>query len=104
MATLLEAVTGYALACVLGAMLLCTWRLLKGPSAHDRVLALDTLWMCGMLLALSGVMTIEAGPIFGYLGRASAGIHRPADYIGRVLGQPAVPSPSSAPAGTEAPR
>ena len=52
MATLLEAVTGYALACVLGAMLLCTWRLLKGPSAHDRVLALDTLWMCGMLLAL----------------------------------------------------
>jgi len=56
------------------------------------------------LLALSGVMTIEAGPIFGYLGRASAGIHRPADYIGRVLGQPAVPSPSSAPAGTEAPR
>jgi multicomponent K+:H+ antiporter subunit F len=51
-ATLLEAVTGYALACVLGAMLLCTWRLLKGPSAHDRVLALDTLWMCGMLLAL----------------------------------------------------
>ena len=52
MATLLEAVTGYALACVLGAMLLCTWRLLMGPSAHDRVLALDTLWMCGMLLAL----------------------------------------------------
>jgi multicomponent K+:H+ antiporter subunit F len=51
-ATLLEAVTGYALACVLGAMLLCTWRLLRGPSAHDRVLALDTLWMCGMLLAL----------------------------------------------------
>jgi len=47
------------------------------------------------LLALSGVMTIEAGPIFGYLGRASDGIHRPADYIGRVLGHPAVPSASS---------
>jgi multicomponent K+:H+ antiporter subunit F len=33
-------------------MLLCAIRLLIGPSAHDRVLALDTLWMCGMLLAL----------------------------------------------------
>jgi len=49
------------------------------------------------LLALSGVMTIEAAPIFGYLGRASDGIQRPADYIGRVLGQPAVPSPSAVP-------
>jgi multicomponent K+:H+ antiporter subunit F len=27
-------------------------RLLIGPAAHDRVLALDTLWMCGMLLAI----------------------------------------------------
>jgi len=52
MATLLELSITYALACVLAAMLLCTVRLLLGPSAHDRVLALDTLWMCGMLLAL----------------------------------------------------
>jgi multicomponent K+:H+ antiporter subunit F len=52
MATLLELSITYALACVLAAMLLCTVRLLVGPSAHDRVLALDTLWMCGMLLAL----------------------------------------------------
>ena len=52
MATLLELVTTYALVCVLAAMLLCTLRLLVGPAAHDRVLALDTLWMCGMLLAL----------------------------------------------------
>ncbi|RYF01302.1 MAG: K+/H+ antiporter subunit F, partial [Oxalobacteraceae bacterium] len=52
MATLLELSINYALACVLGAMLLCTVRLLLGPSAHDRVLALDTLWMCGMVLAL----------------------------------------------------
>jgi len=51
-ATLLETATTYALVCVLAAMLLCTLRLLVGPSAHDRVLALDTLWMCGMLLAL----------------------------------------------------
>jgi multicomponent K+:H+ antiporter subunit F len=59
MATLLELSIAYALVCVLAAMLLCTVRLLVGPSAHDRVLALDTLWMCGMLLAL--VLGIRSG-------------------------------------------
>lgn len=52
MQTLLELAIGYAFVCVLVAMGLCALRLLIGPSAHDRVLALDTLWMCGMLLAL----------------------------------------------------
>ena len=52
MATLLELSVGYALVCVLVAMVFCSLRLLRGPSAHDRVLALDTLWMTGMLLAL----------------------------------------------------
>lgn len=52
MATLLELSIGYALVCAMAAMLLCAIRLLIGPSAHDRVLALDTLWICGMLLAL----------------------------------------------------
>ncbi|MCC2954730.1 K+/H+ antiporter subunit F [Massilia sp. IC2-477] len=52
MQTLLELAIGYALVCVLVAMGLCALRLLVGPSAHDRVLALDTLWMSGMLLAL----------------------------------------------------
>lgn len=52
METLLELAVGYALVCVLVAMGLCALRLLIGPSAHDRVLALDTLWMVGMLLAL----------------------------------------------------
>jgi len=51
-ATLLELSVGYALVCVLVAMVFCAMRLLRGPSAHDRVLALDTLWMTGMLLAL----------------------------------------------------
>jgi len=51
-ASLLEFAALYALGCVLLAMLMCTARLLMGPSAHDRVLALDTLWMAGMLLAL----------------------------------------------------
>jgi multicomponent K+:H+ antiporter subunit F len=52
METLLEVAIAYALVCVLAAMALCAVRLLIGPSAHDRVLALDTLWMCGMLLAI----------------------------------------------------
>jgi len=51
-ATLLELSVGYALVCVLMAMVFCALRLLRGPSAHDRALALDTLWMTGMLLAL----------------------------------------------------
>ena len=52
METLLEFAIGYAMVCVLAAMALCAVRLLIGPSAHDRVLALDTLWMGGMLLAI----------------------------------------------------
>ncbi|MCA1248727.1 K+/H+ antiporter subunit F [Massilia oculi] len=52
METLLELAIAYAMVCVLLAMGFCALRLLIGPSAHDRVLALDTLWMCGMLLAV----------------------------------------------------
>lgn len=52
MTTLLELAIGFALVCVILAMLFCAVRLLLGPAAHDRVLALDTLWMCGMQLAL----------------------------------------------------
>ncbi|MFA7667496.1 MAG: K+/H+ antiporter subunit F [Burkholderiaceae bacterium] len=49
---LLTVAIGFALTCVIVAMVLCTVRLLLGPSAPDRVLALDTLWMCTMLLSL----------------------------------------------------
>ena len=52
MATILELSVAYALVCVLLAMVFCAVRLLIGPAAHDRVLALDTLWMCGIVLAL----------------------------------------------------
>ncbi len=50
--TFLELCIGFAFVCTIIAMLFCTVRLLLGPSAQDRVLALDTLWMCSMLLAL----------------------------------------------------
>ena len=52
MQTLLETAIAYALVCMLVAMAFCAIRLVIGPSAHDRVLALDTLWICGMLLAV----------------------------------------------------
>ena len=52
METLLETAIAYALVCMLLAMAFCAIRLVIGPSAHDRVLALDTLWICAMLLAV----------------------------------------------------
>jgi multicomponent K+:H+ antiporter subunit F len=60
MAFLLDMAITYALACVVLAMLFCTVRLLIGPAAHDRVLALDSLWMCCMLLALLLGMRFES--------------------------------------------
>lgn len=52
MTSLLQLATGFALVCVLIAMFFCALRLLIGPAAQDRVLALDTLWICAMQLAL----------------------------------------------------
>lgn len=48
----LNLAVGFLLVCILLAMLFSTVRLVLGPGAQDRVLALDTMWMCGMLLAL----------------------------------------------------
>ena len=47
------------------------------------------------LLLLSVAMTVQARPLFDYLKRASADIHRPANYIERVLSEPAVPGPGT---------
>lgn len=49
---LVRSALGFALVCVIVAMLFCAVRLLLGPSSQDRILALDTLWMTAMLLAL----------------------------------------------------
>lgn len=61
MATLLTWSIGFAFFCVILAMLFGAARLLIGPTAHDRVLALDTLWMTSMLLAL--MMGIRFGDL-----------------------------------------
>lgn len=67
----------YVFACVLVAMLFCTVRLILGPSAHDRVLALDTVWMCAMQLALvlgigfASDLYFEAAMLIALLGFVS---------------------------------
>lgn len=42
----------FALACLATAMFCALLRLLRGPSAQDRILALDTLYINGMLTIL----------------------------------------------------
>lgn len=49
----------FATAAVGLALLLCSWRLLRGPTAPDRVLALDTLYM--NLLALVVLLGLRWG-------------------------------------------
>jgi multicomponent K+:H+ antiporter subunit F len=59
------------------AMMCATVRLLRGPRAQDRVLALDTLYVSAMLLMLAfGMRTastvyFEAALVIGMLGFAS---------------------------------
>ena len=58
-------------------MLLCGWRLLKGPSATDRILAVDTLYMNAVaLIVLLGLrwntpLLFEAALLVAMLGFAS---------------------------------
>ena len=59
------------------AMVFALYRLLRGPRAHDRVLALDTLYVDAMLLVLAhgieaGVtIYFEAALVIGMLGFVS---------------------------------
>ena len=52
MTSLLEFAVTFASLCFALAMLLAAARLFKGPAAQDRVLALDVLYINGMLLLL----------------------------------------------------
>lgn len=52
MISLLQYTLYFSQFCLLLAMIFCTLRLLRGPTAQDRVLALDTLWMIVMLFTL----------------------------------------------------
>jgi multicomponent K+:H+ antiporter subunit F len=60
------------------AMVCATFRLLSGPRAQDRVLALDTLYVDAMLLALmfgmreASTVYFEAALVIGMLGFVSS--------------------------------
>ncbi|MDF3605498.1 K+/H+ antiporter subunit F [Paracoccus sp. DMF-8] len=59
---LLEFALNYAQLCMIVAFALASWRMLQGPRAQDRVLALDTLYVDAMLLFL--VIGIGNGNLF----------------------------------------
>jgi multicomponent K+:H+ antiporter subunit F len=67
----------FALVAVALAMLLCGWRLLRGPEVTDRVLALDTLYINAVALVillgirLGTTLLFEAALIVGMLGFVS---------------------------------
>ena len=52
MTTLLTAAMGFAMACLGLAMLFASVRMFRGPTAQDRVLAMDTLYVCAMMMTL----------------------------------------------------
>lgn len=80
MIALLDFAVRFAGLCVAAAMVLTTIRLFRGPSAQDRVLAFDTLYINGMLsLLLLGIgsrstLYFEMAlliALFGFVGSAA---------------------------------
>lgn len=77
-ALMLTAALGFAQLCVLLALIFCAIRLLRGPTAQDRVLALDSLWMAAMLFILllgirfSNVIYFEAALVIALTGFVSS--------------------------------
>jgi multicomponent K+:H+ antiporter subunit F len=74
---ILDLALDFAMAAVALAMALCAWRLLRGPSLPDRILALDTLSINAVaLVVLLGIrwqtaMLFEAALIVAMLGFVS---------------------------------
>lgn len=80
MSPLLHGATTVALACYVLAAALCLLRLLRGPRAQDRVLAMDLMGLLAMLALLvmavryRSTMYFEAAlliAIFGFVGAAA---------------------------------
>jgi multicomponent K+:H+ antiporter subunit F len=74
MSAVVQTAADIALAMLALAMLLCLWRLIRGPSTADRVLALDTLYinaLAGLMVAgvrLSDPTFFDAAIVIGMLG------------------------------------
>ncbi|MGI6407777.1 MAG: K+/H+ antiporter subunit F [Gammaproteobacteria bacterium] len=75
---LLTLALGFAQLCVLLAMVFCVIRLLRGPTAQDRILALDSLWMAAMLFILllgigfASTVYFEAALLIALIGFVSS--------------------------------
>lgn len=75
--SLLATVLPWAAGAITGAMLLAGWRLLRGPTLADRILALDTLYVNSVaLLILIGIhlgtmIYFEAALIIAMMGFVS---------------------------------
>lgn len=54
----------FAFAAVVLAMLLCGWRLLRGPQMPDRLLALDTLYINAVALVILLAMKLRSDLLF----------------------------------------
>ncbi|HUP98662.1 MAG TPA: K+/H+ antiporter subunit F [Usitatibacter sp.] len=76
MTTLLASAATIAIGCYVAAMAIAAWRLMRGPSAQDRVLALDFISVNGVLVVLvegirhASPMYFEAAlliALFGFL-------------------------------------
>jgi multicomponent K+:H+ antiporter subunit F len=78
MSPLLSIVTYVTVGCYAFAIALALWRLLAGPSAQDRVLALDFIYVNGMLIILvlgirySSLMYFEAALLIALFGFVSS--------------------------------
>ena len=74
---LIDPALNFALLAVAVAMVLCAWRLLRGPETTDRLLALDTLYINTVaLVILLGIrwrteLLFEAALIIAMLGFVS---------------------------------
>jgi len=63
----------FALGCFLAAMAIAMFRLFAGPTAQDRVMALDYMYVNGMLMVLAGgIIAIGAFLLEGMLTDWSA--------------------------------
>ncbi|MGB6241758.1 MAG: K+/H+ antiporter subunit F [Castellaniella sp.] len=79
-ATLLNWAGGFALLCFALGLACAAVRLIRGPQAEDRILALDTIYINGMLILLVLGLRFEAGlyfdvalliALFGFVGSSA---------------------------------
>lgn len=54
----------FAMACVGLALLMCTWRVVRGPERVDRILALDTMYVNVVALAILLGLRYETALLF----------------------------------------